>query len=586
MMNLKFTILSILLFFVALNGQAQDKSEVLRDMTLKKSKAMFPSILSDRAAIKDDDTPTYDFCEANEEGIMLYYRNIEQGYCELVAGPEKYTGIIKVPPYVSKQHIPVVGIGVFAFRDCVGLTEVYLPNTMLYLESLSFYWAEDLQKVDVGENLVAIGPNAFEGCQELSSINIPQSLEYVGYEAFFYCPKMVTPLYNDKYFFYYPMTYYESQGQTYTIPDGIEVIGEGAFIFTFLDEVVIPNTVKTISEYAFDGSQIKRVNIPHSVETIGNNAFGQTCIEEITVPSSVKNFGKAVFNTGWKLKKAVLENPLDSIPEETFYNCFELKEVTYPTSVHKLCDRAFTKCESLTKLPDLSHIDTLGVEMFAQCYALKSITLPPSITYIPDNTFSMCSGVKKVNLPEGLERIGNYAFWQCSMLESITIPSSVKTIGNFAFAFCNRLKTIALPDGLTTIGEDAFSQLEELDSISLPESLESIGRDAFSYGYNLKNVYAHWQTPIQLEYNIFDSYQHTLGMTLHVPSGTTERYASSPYWSEFKNIVEDATGIINIDLNGLPTHNSHPVKRILDGKIVIVSESSGTILTDGKRIPE
>jgi hypothetical protein len=568
------------------NGLAQDKSEVLRDMTLKKAKVMFPSILSERTAFKEDDTPAYDFCEANEEGIMLYYRHIEQDYCELVAGPEKYTGIIKVPPYVSEQHIPVVGVGVFAFRDCAGLTEVYLPNTMLYLETLSFYWAQDLQKVDVGENLVAIGWNAFEGCQELSSINIPQSLEYVGYEAFMYCPKMVTPLYNDKYFFYYPMMNYETQGQTYMIPDCIEVIGEGAFIFTFLDEVVIPNTVKTISEYAFDGSHIKRVNIPHSVETIGNNAFGQTCIEEITVPSSVKNFGKAVFNTGWNLKKAVLENPLDSIPEETFYNCFDLEEVTYPASVHKLCDRVFTKCESLTKLPDLSHIDTLGVEMFANCYALKSITIPPSITYIPDNTFNMCLGVKKVNLPEGLERIGNYAFWQCSQLESIAIPSSVKTIGNSAFAFCKRLKTIVLPDDLATIGEDAFSQLEELESISLPESLENIGWNAFSYGYKLKNVYAHWQIPIQLENNIFDGYQHTLGMTLHVPAGTTERYASSPYWSEFKNIVEDATGIIYVDIDGLPTHNAHPVKRIVDGKIVIVSESSGTILTDGKRISE
>jgi hypothetical protein len=584
-MNLKFTIISILLFFVV-NGLAQDISEVLSDMTLKKAKVMFPSILSERAAIKDDDTPAYDFCEANEEGIMLYYRYVEQDYCELVAGPEKYTGIIKVPPYVSEQHIPVVGVGVFAFRDCVGLTEVYLPNTMLYLETLSFYWAQDLQKVDVGENLVAIGWNAFEGCVELSSINIPQSLEYVGYEAFYDCPKMVTPLYNDKYFFYYPMMYYETQGQTYIIPDGIEVIGEGAFIFTFLDEVVIPNTVKTISEYAFDGSQIKRVNIPNSVETIGNNAFGQTCIEEITVPSSVKNFGKAVFNTGWNLKKAVLENPLDSIPEETFYNCFDLEEVTFPASVHKLCDRVFTKCESLPKLPDLSHIDTLGVEMFAKCYALKSITLPPSITYIPDNTFNMCLGVKEVNLPEGLERIGNWAFWQCPLLESITIPSSVKTIGRSAFAFCKRLKNIVLPDGLVTIGEDAFSQLEELESISLPESLENIGRDAFSYGYKLKNVYAHWQSPIQLENNIFDDYQHTLGMTLHVPAGTTERYASSPYWSDFKNIVEDATGIINVNINELPTHYSRPIKRIVDGKILIVSESSGTILIDGKRISQ
>ena len=100
-MNLKFTIISILLFFVV-NGLAQDISEVLSDMTLKKARVMFPSILSDRAAIKDDDTSTYDFCEANDDGIMLYYRYVEQDYCELVAGPVKYTGIVRVPSYVSE----------------------------------------------------------------------------------------------------------------------------------------------------------------------------------------------------------------------------------------------------------------------------------------------------------------------------------------------------------------------------------------------------------------------------------------------------------------------------------------------------
>lgn len=584
-MNMKYTIVFILLFMVAMNGQAQDKScraDELRDMTFRKVMVAAPSRWSERASVKDDDTSSYDFCEANADGMMLYYNYVEQDYCELVAGPEKYTGVIRIPARAGVRQTPVVGVGSMAFYYCDGLTEVHLPNTMLYLESTSFYGSEDLQKVVLNENLIAIGWNAFEGCRNLSSINIPQSLEYIGYEAFYNCPKMITPLYNDKYFFYYPMLNYESEGKTYVIPDGIEVINEGAFIFTYLQEVVIPNSVKVISDYAFDGSHVQRVNIPNSVDRIGYHAFSQTRLDEVVVPASVKSFGEGMFCEVFWLKKAVLENPLDSIPFATFANCSMLEEMSYSTTVHKLGDHSFHGCSSLTHLPDLSNIDSLGVHVFDGCRALESVSLPASITYIPNNAFSMCESLKEVHLPESIESIGNMAFYQDTSLESIIIPKSVKTIGNQAFIFCKKLKNIDFSEGLLSIGEDAFSQLEQLETVSLPESIESIGRGAFAYGYKLKDVYVKWQEPLLLQNDIFDSYQHVLGMTLHVPAGTAERYASAPYWSNFKNIVEDANAINAVEDDGCFSHGSRPVKMLVDGKILILSKSSGTILTDGR----
>ena len=525
------------------------------------------------------DNTDFDFCESNSDGKMLYYRYVEQFYCELVAGPEKYTGIVTIPSYVTEHKIPVIGVGFKAFDHCDGLTEVHLPFTMLYLQAASFYWCKDLQKVVLNENLIAIGQLAFEGCQELTSINIPQSLEYMGYEALYGCFKMTTPLYNDKHFFYYPMLNYESEGKTYVIPEGIEVIGEGAFIFTFLHEVVIPNSVKTISDYAFDGSQIRRVNIPASVESIGDKAFGQTFLDEVVVPASVKNFGKEVFSTSWNLKRAVLENPLDSIPFATFSNCTKLQEVSYPASVHKLGDYSFCQT-SLTCLPDLSNIDTLGISVFYGCKALESVSLPASITYIPDDAFNMCLGVKEVHLPESIESIGDYAFWQIPLLENITIPASVKSIGNYAFAFCENLRNIDLSEGLITIGEEAFSQLKQLESISLPKSIKSIGSDAFAYGFKLKDVYVQWQEPLELQDDIFDSYQ---GMALHVPVGTAEQYANAEYWSNFNNIIEDVTAIEEIKLDNKPIRDLKPIKRIINGKVIIESKS-GKVLVDGKKV--
>ena len=490
---------------------------------------------------QDEQTPDYDFCETNDDSIMLYYRYVEQDFCELVAGPEKYKGVVSVPPFVTEQNIPVVGVGYRAFYECDNLTEVYLPHTVLYLESLSFPWCYKLQKVETSDNLIAIGQLAFYCCTELSSFDIPESMEYVGYEAFMSCYKLTTPLYNSKYFFHYPDAIcLESK---YEMPDGIEVIGEGAFIFTILDEVVLPNSVKTISDYAFDGSQISKVEIPPYVETIGDHAFGQMfLLKEIVVPASVKNFGEAVFFACSSLKKAVFENQLDAIPGGTFDCCTDMEEVIYPPTVHKLGEAAFASCFSLTKLPDLSNIDTLESAVFFRCTGIESISLPSSITYLPDSAFYWCHNVKEVKLPESIENIGNYAFVKIEQLETIVIPSSVTEIGKYAFFSCKNLKNIVLQEGLESIREGGLSHIKQLESITLPKSLKNIDRWGLSYDYNLKDIYVQWQEPLKLKDDIFDYYQYTLGITLHVPQGCKEAYENAPYWNQL-NIVESGTGI-------------------------------------------
>ena len=558
----KFFCLFILFLLLPVAMQAQKEREII-PVDLKEGRKAAESRLHKKLTSED---PPYDFYEANADGIMLYYRYVEEDYCELVASPDGYTGVIRIPAFVTRRQIPVVGVGSLAFYNCKGVTEVILPTTMLYLESASFLECKDLQKVEVNDHLIAIGWNAFEGCWELTTINIPQS-----------------PLYNDKYFFYYPMMEYSSEGQTYVIPDGIEVINEGAFIFTMLHEVVIPNTVKVISDYAFDGSDIQRVTIPNSVEYIGTKAFGQTRIREVVVPSSVKYFGQKVFSTAWVLEKAVLENPLDSIPFETFASCFELKEVSYPETVHKLGDHSFHDCTSLTKLPDLSHIDSLGCFVFAGCRSLKSVALPPSISQVPSSTFLGCWELKDVRLPETIEDIGDFAFYQDTSLKSIRIPSSVRTIGYQAFAFCEQLKNVELSEGLLSIGSSAFSQLPELTSITLPKSLEKIGYAAFAFNEKLKDVYVLNPNPIERDCAVFDSYEHPLDMTLHVPAGSAERYANAPYWSNFNKIVEDVTGIELTQLDRDARRNARPVKRLIDGKVVIDTGSAGVIMTDGRR---
>ena len=140
--------------------QAQKEREII-PVDLKEGRKVADSRLHRKLTSED---PPYDFYEVNADGIMLYYRYVEEDYCELVASPDGYTGVIRIPAFVTRRQIPVVGVGSLAFYNCKGVTEVILPTTMLYLESASFLECKDLQKVEVNDHLIAIGWNAFEGC--------------------------------------------------------------------------------------------------------------------------------------------------------------------------------------------------------------------------------------------------------------------------------------------------------------------------------------------------------------------------------------------------------------------------------------
>ena len=76
----------------------------------------------------------------------------------------------------------------------------------------------------------------------------------------------------DKKLVYYP---YTLDAESYSIPDGIEIIGDWAFSDgTNLTSITIPNSVTSIGDNAFNICQgLTSVTIPDSVTSIGEGAF-------------------------------------------------------------------------------------------------------------------------------------------------------------------------------------------------------------------------------------------------------------------------------------------------------------------------
>ena len=113
--------------------------------------------------------------------------------------------------------------------------------------------------------------------------------------------------------------------------EGLEKIGENAFMNSNISEAHIPQTVRVIDGGAFKYSHLKDLIIPESVVEIGNNAFEETLVEEVTIPASVERMGNYVFSNCKVLKRA--EVNAKHMGAGDFSWCNNLKELVITQNV-------------------------------------------------------------------------------------------------------------------------------------------------------------------------------------------------------------------------------------------------------------
>ena len=149
--------------------------------------------------------------------------------------------------------------------------------------------------------------------------------------------------------------------------------------------------------------------IPEGTEAIGNGAFAQSSnLRDITIPESVVQIGKTAFCGCDVLKSIHLPEGLKELGESAFYDCNWLKEVNIPSGVTRIPDSCFMNCTSLETFVIPDHVTEIGREAFMACNALKSVTIPASVTSIGPDAFDL-----DTNLTIRVQQ-GSYAEQYCS----------------------------------------------------------------------------------------------------------------------------------------------------------------------------
>ena len=413
------------------------------------------------------------------------------------AGSPDATGDISIISEITIDgtSYPVTKIGSYAFYKCKSLTTLTIPEGITSIGTSAFEGCSRLTSIIISEGVTSIGSSAFSGCYYLAEVTIPQSLTSIGQSAFYGClaleevviPKNVSYIGKDAFRYCYHLTSL-SVAQENSVYDSRNNCN--AIIKTETNELVT-GCQKTI--------------IPDGVITIGNNAFYGITLTEINIPNSVTTIGMHAFS-----------------------GCQRLTELFIPSSVSKIDIPTFEGCSSLLKIT---------VEQGNAVYDSRE----DCNAIIQTETNELITGCQNTIIPNTVTSIGNYAFWESRNLKELLIPNSVTSIGSYAFNTCSELKTISIPSNVTNIGSAAFQSCTNLSEISIPQSVTSIGGYAFESCTKLKSVTVEWQTPIEIEGNVFSNRTNA---SLYVPEGTKEAYLPADYWKEFKDIVEINPSVI------------------------------------------
>lgn len=178
------------------------------------------------------------------DGILGY--SVYQGYC----GAESE---IYIPEYY--RGLPVICVPEEAFLECKNLIEVFLPDTLIYIERFAFSQCHNLERIILPNSVKCIGCGAFEGCVRLETIVLSNNLEYIDEDVINGCDSL----------------------KSITIPSSLKKVP--TLLCAGCENLVtafVKNGVKEVGYGSFERCySLWKVELPTSLEKIEKNAFSQ-----------------------------------------------------------------------------------------------------------------------------------------------------------------------------------------------------------------------------------------------------------------------------------------------------------------------
>ena len=194
-------------------------------------------------------------------------------------------------------------IGAAAFSGCTRLKDITIPNSVTKIEKWTFHYCLELTEVKTSNNVIEIEPYAFMGCEKLTDFKIPERVTEIGKNAFCGCegltsvtiPRGVTKIKDNTF---------SDCGLTNIIIPGVTEIEASVFMGCInLESVVILGEIKGISERAFEGCKnLDQIEIENSknLQNVDKTSFTGCDKLKISIISDLDVLG--AFDLGCKFR--------------------------------------------------------------------------------------------------------------------------------------------------------------------------------------------------------------------------------------------------------------------------------------------
>lgn len=294
---------------------------------------------------------------------------------------------------LSEIVIPegVISIGDYAFSGC-SLDKVNLPATLETIGDHAFNGV--LQSGDAGidfsalTSLTSIGASAFANCSAVTKAEFAPSVRDVGIYAFFKTSAMETFL--------------EDARATEDTSDDFWISGDGVLLLCLVnseqESITIPNGVKVIGGGAFAGWDSATIYDTNEgiTDKYWYNAWNMDKVTKIVLPDGVEKICGGAFLSASSLAEINIPNSISYIGEEAFKYCKKLYGIELGEGVKVIEDGAFAYSGLYSLILELINVEYIGDEIFYGCKNISWVTFPVELSDIGSNLFVGCSSFANI----------------------------------------------------------------------------------------------------------------------------------------------------------------------------------------------
>lgn len=297
---------------------------------------------------------------------------------------------ITIPKGVEK-------VGTAAFRNMSNLETVTFekPSSTTTLEQAAFRGCEKLKTVTLPATITELN-DVFNGCKELETVTMPadSKLKIIKPNVFTTNKKLKT---------------FKFEGNC-----DLETIEENAFANAeSLESFNMPKSVTNIKRNAFTGCK-KLATVTFDPEAviaeIGEGAFADCGLHGISIPKNVTKIAKEAFRKCKDLKKIEVTKATTDIDPLAFQYCENLTDINVEKENTKYSSvdgylLSYDKKELILFPPGKANskftllppsIETIGENSFFNCEKLTNVTIPNKVKSIGKRAFGLCKNLKVI----------------------------------------------------------------------------------------------------------------------------------------------------------------------------------------------